>query len=195
MSWAPATRLLPGVAFPRGLCPLLTRGVVGSPQTPSDHRLLGPRQGQEATRPERERPSVQRLRDTLQALEEYLRPLLSLLSCPEPRCLSGLFLQRCGGSSEPLCGGATGWGRRREGQAAFLRYCSRGRESRMIPHADELLPALKWGLRRPLHLQSATLSCVSSGRSLLPGPTFLTPRLSPVPSGLASGEGEAAPPC
>lgn len=63
---------------------------MGSPQTPSDHRLLGLRQGPEDTRPERDRPSVQRLSDTLQALEEYLRPLLPLLSCPEPRCLSGL---------------------------------------------------------------------------------------------------------
>lgn len=35
---------------------------------------------------ERERPSAQKLGDTLQALEAYLQPLSALLSCPEARC-------------------------------------------------------------------------------------------------------------
>ncbi|KAM5241604.1 cilia- and flagella-associated protein 46 isoform 3-T3 [Hipposideros larvatus] len=58
--------------------------------TPSDHRLSGPRQGRG--------DSAQRLGDTLQALEEYLRPLLPVLSCPEPRTLSPTIVADLGKS-------------------------------------------------------------------------------------------------
>lgn len=69
--------------------------------------MSGLRQGLENAhqRPEREEQSLQKLREVLTSMEEYLRPLLPMLSSPEARYLPWAD---CGSWKPEWAGEATG---------------------------------------------------------------------------------------
>lgn len=97
LGWAPGHRLFPEGQGPGFSWRSLTSSLLQlhgdftrSPQTPPAHRLLfGLRQETESAHLEGEGSSVQRLSDdVLKPMEDYLRPLFPLLSCPEAGYLS-----------------------------------------------------------------------------------------------------------